>query len=136
MHKKSLLMASFVVFLLSSFTNILSAQENTLVGNAMYLERIALPPNAVFEVTLEDVSLMDVASVTLGSTRIDPSGNIPIAFTIKYNTDDIKLGRSYNVRGRITVDGQLWYITDTMHPVLTGKNNGGLTLIMKRIQRR
>ena len=67
------------------------AEEGAVRGKASYLERIALPQNAVFEASLEDVSLMDVPSVTVGSTIISPSGQIPISFNIKYDTNIINL---------------------------------------------
>ncbi|GAW85713.1 putative lipoprotein [Bathymodiolus platifrons methanotrophic gill symbiont] len=124
----------FVVLLISITSNILAAEENILTGSAYYLERILLPENAVFEATLEDVSLMDVPAVILGSVTIEPAGQIPIYFAIKYNADDIKLGHHYNVRGKITVDGKLKFITDTMHPVLSRKDSGELKLKMIRLQ--
>lgn len=123
MTKKSLLCAFIIVFL-SNFSHIVGAKEKMLVGRAVYHEPITLPANAVFTATLEDISLMDVPAVILGNTQIDPAVNIPIAFAIHYNSSDIKLGRHYNVRGKITVDGELKYTTDTIQPVLTGKDEG------------
>jgi uncharacterized lipoprotein YbaY len=40
-------------------------------GRATYLERMALPPGAVFEATLEDVSKADARSEVMGTARID-----------------------------------------------------------------
>lgn len=109
--------------------------ESSIKGKALYLERMMLPQNAVFKATLEDVSLMDAPSVTLGEVVISPAGQIPIAFEIKYNENDIKKGHRYSVRARITVDGKLLYITDTANFVLSGKDDNKLELIMKRIDR-
>ena len=138
MHYMSLASNKTGVFFILMFvfmTNMALASEASIRGNASYLERIALPSNAIFEATLEDVSLMDVASVTLGSTVISPAGQIPIAFEIKYNTDDLKKGHRYSVRAKITVDDTLLYITDTSNPVLNGKDDKKLQLVMKRIKR-
>ena len=77
---------------------------------------------AVFEATLEDVSLMDVRAPVLGNIVIESVTSIPINFSIQYNGNDIKQRHRYNVRGKITVDGRLMFITDTAHPVLTGKD--------------
>ena len=44
----------------------------TVSGTATYRERMALPPDAVLEVKLQDVSLADAPAVELGSARIDP----------------------------------------------------------------
>ena len=125
----------FIVLLISILPNILFAEQAVLSGSAYYRERIALPSNAVFEAALEDVSLMDVAAVVLGKVSIEPAGQPPFVFAIEYNTDDIKPGHRYNVRGKITVDGQLKFITDTMHPVLTAKDPGELKLKMIMVKR-
>ena len=113
----------------------LIAEEVTIRGSAFYLERITLPKNAVFEVTLEDVSLMDVAAVVMGHTIIDPIESVPIDFTIHYKSEEIQKGHRYNMRGKITVNGRLIFITDTAHPVLTGKEPGELKLRMKKVLR-
>lgn len=41
------------------------ARAGTLQGTASYRERIALPPDAVFEAELQDVSRADAAGITL-----------------------------------------------------------------------
>ena len=53
-----------------------SAQETKMVtGTATYRERIALPPDAVFEATLEDVSRQDAPAVIIGRARMEKPGN-------------------------------------------------------------
>ena len=43
---------------------------SSLSGTATWRERMALPPDAVFEATLEDVSRADAPSILIASTRI------------------------------------------------------------------
>ena len=132
--KNSYLLQKFIVVLgLMSSRLVTAAESTTIKGCAFYLERIALPENAVFEATLEDVSLMDVPAITLGSNVIE-SFAIPVNFSIQYNSDEIKQGHRYNVRGKITVDGRLIFITDTAYPVLTGQERAELKLRMKRVR--
>ena len=119
--------------IVSIMSSPLAAEEAIIKGSAFYLERIALPENAVFEAILEDVSLMDVPAIVLSSVVIE-SFTIPVNFSIQYNSDEIKQRHRYNVRGKITVDGRLIFITDTAHPVLTGKEQGELKLRMKMVQ--
>ena len=111
------------------------AEEAVIAGKATYLERMGLPTNALFEATLEDVSLMDAPSVTLGRAVVSPAGQVPISFEIKYKTEDLKKGHRYNVRAKITVDGKLLFMTDTANIVFNGKDDNKLQLLMKRIQR-
>jgi putative lipoprotein len=46
-------------------------------GTATYRERMALPPDAVFEATLEDVSRAGAAARVIGKARIESPGNPP-----------------------------------------------------------
>jgi copper homeostasis protein (lipoprotein) len=100
-------------------------------GTATYRERIALPPNAVFEATLEDHSKADAPADALGSARVDSPGQVPIRFGIPYDPSRIQERHSYSVRGRITVDGQPWFTTDRIHPVLTGGHPSKVELVLR-----
>lgn len=59
--------------------------DGAVTGTAVYRERIALPPGAVFEATLEDVSLADATAEVLGRARVARAGQVPIAFAISYD---------------------------------------------------
>src|SRR5262245_13685805 len=48
-------------------------------GTATYLERMALPPGAVLEARVEDVSRAGAKAEVLGSTLVERPGNPPIA---------------------------------------------------------
>ena len=109
-------------------------QDTAIRGTATYRERIAMPPNAVFEATLEDVSLADAPAVIMGRVRIESPGNPPIHFEIPYDADRIETNRSYSVRGRVTVDDRLMFITDQMYPVLTRGADTDVSLVMRKTQ--
>ena len=124
-------MISLLLFFLT-FT-VLFAKESMISGKAVYTDSLVLPKNAKFEVFLEDISLMDAPSVVLGETSISPAGQIPIAFSITFDDEKIKLGHRYAVRAKVTQDDKLLYMTDTLHSVFSGNDNHDLNLIMKRI---
>ena len=48
-----------------------TAMAQSIQGTATYRERMALPPSAVFEATLEDVSRVDAPAETIARTRVD-----------------------------------------------------------------
>jgi uncharacterized lipoprotein YbaY/uncharacterized lipoprotein NlpE involved in copper resistance len=102
-------------------------------GTAAYRERIVLPPGAVFEATLEDYSRADAPADVLGRVRMESPGQVPIRFEIPYDLSRIQERHAYSVRGRITVDGQLWFTTDTVHPVLTRGHPGRVELVLRRV---
>jgi putative lipoprotein len=90
-----------------------------LKGTATYRERMALPPNAVFEATLVDVSNPNAPS-GLGGTRIEQPGNPPFSFEIAYDPSRINPSHRYVLRARILVDGRLLFATERDAQVLTG----------------
>ena len=101
-------------------------------GTATYRERLALPPDAVFEATLEDVSKADAPSVVIGQARIERPGNPPIRFNIPYDPARINPSHRYVVRARILVGGKLFFITDRSYPVLTGGQGNEVALLLRR----
>ena len=95
------------------------AATSVISGTAMYRERLALPPDAIFEALLEDVSLADAKSPVVARTTILGPSPPPIRFSISFDPSQIDSTRSYTVRARIRVDGNLWFASDAAHPVLT-----------------
>lgn len=92
----------------------------TVTGSVLYRSRIALPPGAVVEVKLLDVSLADSPAVTVAEQTIVTTGQqVPIPFSLAYADSDIDPGAIYVVRADILIDDQLRWTTDTQYPVLT-----------------
>jgi copper homeostasis protein (lipoprotein) len=92
----------------------------TLKGTAAYRERIALPPGAVFEAVLQDVSRADAPAEVLGRTTIDPAGQPPFRFEIAYDDAAVQPGRRYAVRATVRHQGRLLFTTDRAYPVFEG----------------
>jgi uncharacterized lipoprotein YbaY/heat shock protein HslJ len=96
-----------------------TAQDAQVVGSASYRERIILPPGAVFEAVLEDVTDADAPARELGRSTIEEPGNPPFEFEIDYDPGDVQPERTYSVRAQVTVGRRLLFVSDTMNPVLT-----------------
>jgi copper homeostasis protein (lipoprotein) len=92
----------------------------TLEGTAAYRERIALPPDAIFEAVLEDISRADAPAEVLGRAKIDPAGQPPFRFEIAYDDAAVKPRRRYVVRATVRHQGRLLFTTDRAYPVLAG----------------
>ncbi|MGF1754145.1 YbaY family lipoprotein [Vibrio makurazakiensis] len=91
----------------------------TIEGTVSYRERIALPEGALVTVTLEDISLADAPAMVIGKHRFETNGQqVPIAFSLDFDSRKIKQGHRYNVRAKIEVDGRLRFTTDTIVPVV------------------
>lgn len=92
-----------------------SGQGGELItGTVFYRERIAISPQAVIRVTLEDVSRADTASVVIAETRFQASGGPPYAFALGYDPALIQERARYTLRATIRLDGQLLF-TSTGH---------------------
>jgi putative lipoprotein len=104
----------------------------TVKGTATYRERMALPPNAVFESTLEDVSRADGPAEIIGQTRVEHPGNPPIAFQIEYDPSRIVPSHSYAVRGRILVNGNLLFTSDQQYAVITAGQGNSVEMLLRR----
>lgn len=129
--KKTLMLATSVLFgaVLMGCQNEPAAQQEqvqaqqTITGNVAYRERIMLPDNAVVTVRLQDVSLVDAPAKLISEQVIETNGaQVPVAFELSYNPNDIKPGHRYSVSARIEVAGELRFITDTMNAVITDEN--------------
>jgi len=81
-------------------------------GTAFYRERIALPPNAVFEATLEDISRAGAAAELVARVRNEQPG--------------------YAVRGRVLVGNNVWFYTDRNYPVITAGRGSDVQLLLRR----
>jgi copper homeostasis protein (lipoprotein) len=104
-------------------------------GTAVFLQRMALPPSAVFEARVVDVSRADVAAEAIGSVRIENPGDPPIRFVIDVDPKRIDERRRYSVRATITINGKLTLTTDRAHPVLTQGSGRDVELVLRVAQR-
>jgi copper homeostasis protein (lipoprotein) len=122
----------FRLFILVCLTMWHGHAAGQVSGTATYRERIALPPDAVFEATLEDVSRADAPAEVIGHARIERPANPPIRFEIAYDPARIISSHRYAVRARILVGGKLFFVTDRSYPVLTGGHGNEVALLLRR----
>ena len=94
-----------------------AAEEIALTGEVAYRERIALPPNAVLTVRLTDVSLADAPGAVVAEQKIEPAGQVPIKFELRYDPAVVQPKMNYALQARITVDDKLWFTTDQRYAV-------------------
>ncbi|QHS50463.1 YbaY family lipoprotein [Edaphobacter sp. 12200R-103] len=104
-------------------------------GTATYRERMALPPDAVFEATLTDVSRADAAGQAVGQTRIEQPGNPPFHFSIPYDPGQIQPNHIYAVRGRIVEGNRVLFTSSQRYQVLTQGHGSEIgMMMMQRVQ--
>ena len=131
-HLRILTRVSLVLAALFGTT---AATADTVNGTALIRERIALPPDAVFEAVIEDIARADAPATPLAHTVIDDPGQSPIAFAIDYDTGALDPRAIYALRATIRRDGKLLFTTDTVTPVLGEGNPETVEVVMKMVQR-
>jgi uncharacterized lipoprotein YbaY/uncharacterized lipoprotein NlpE involved in copper resistance len=99
-----------------------SAWAGTVQGTAAYRERLMLPPDAVFEAQLQDISRADAPAKVLGRARVDPAGQPPFPFEIAFDDAAVEPRGRYSVRATVRRRGQLLFTTDRIYPVLDGRD--------------
>jgi putative lipoprotein len=99
----------------------------TATGSATYRERMALPPGAVFEATLEDAHAKVIARF-----RKKNPGQIPFAFEISYDPKRIDAPKQCVVRASVSAKGRLLF-TGSRPYAATGRGRGRITVLMRRV---
>jgi copper homeostasis protein (lipoprotein) len=106
--------------------------QGQVTGSAFYRERIALPPGAVFEAVLEDISRADAPATEIARVERAEPGNPPFEFALDYDPETIDPRAVYSVRARVLVEGRLMFTSDTVVPVITRDNPDNVEIMMVR----
>ncbi len=115
------LLSCLLTLLLFCSLGLAQAGSAQLTGSITYRERIALPPDAVIDVQLADVSVADLAAQTVADSLINAEGRqVPVPFTLAYDPTQIVPAHQYSVRATIRGgDGMMMFSTTQAYPVLT-----------------
>jgi putative lipoprotein len=97
-----------------------TSSQSVVTGTVTYRNRSALPPTAVIEVSLQDISLADAPAKVISTQKIEAGGKQPpFAYELKYDPAQIDPKHTYSISARITEGNQLIFTSDTVYPVLT-----------------
>jgi uncharacterized lipoprotein YbaY len=104
-----------------------------VTGTVSYLYRIAMPPTAVVDVRLQDISRADAAAPIIAEQKIDfGDRQVPIPFDLKFDPAKINPQHRYGLRATILVDGAARFRTETAYPVITHGHPSKADLILKQ----
>ena len=129
-----------VLAVLAAFAGLqaISAQTSqpsppSVTGTVTYRERIALPPTAVVEVTVADVSRADAPAVVVGRQRIETPGQVPISFRVEYDPAAIDPRRRYAVRATIFNGADSMFTSTETTLVITQGHGMRADLLLRRV---
>jgi len=105
-----------------------------VTGTVLYRERIALPPDAVVTVQLQDVSRQDVAATVLAEQVIRAEGRqVPFSFALEYDPAAIQANHRYVVRATIRSGDRLLYTSTQSYPVLGPGGPSSIEIVVQRV---
>ncbi|MGR3616357.1 MAG: YbaY family lipoprotein [Paracoccaceae bacterium] len=110
----------------------LAGETAQVTGSAGYRERIALPPEAVLNVQLLDVSRQDVAATVLSSQQFAMAA-VPQDFALNYDPALIDDPMSYSVSATIELNGKVLFRTTSNNPVLTRDAGTSVELLLQKM---
>lgn len=112
-----------------------AATSASISGTVTYLQRIALPQGATLTVELVDISLADAPAVTLGAYSSQPDTQVPLPFTVTYNSADIIDNHTYALQAEIRdAQGKLWFRNTTTFLVLTnGQPSDNVEIVLDMV---
>ncbi len=102
----------------------------TITGELSYLQRIALPPQAVAFVEVRPDGAPDDTPATAG-TRMELGGRqVPVAFRLELPRAHLEAARNYSLGGGILVDGQVRWRAEPVALDTSGASFDAGTLLM------
>jgi uncharacterized lipoprotein YbaY/heat shock protein HslJ/uncharacterized lipoprotein NlpE involved in copper resistance len=109
----------------------------TVSGSVAYMQRIAMPPDALLTIRVEDVSRADVSAPVLAEMS-EPFGarQVPIKFSLKVPSVAIDPRMAYAVRATITVNGKLRFTTTRNYAVLSRGAANNVDLVLDAAQKK
>ena len=103
-------------------------------GKVSYLQRIALPPDAVLIVRIQDVSRAGTPARILAEQRIELAGRqVPIAFQTTVDRDLIGKRARITAAGRIERGGKLLFISDKSYPAIRNGQALPVEMTLKQV---
>ncbi|WP_424981684.1 YbaY family lipoprotein [Maritalea sp. S77] len=94
-----------------------SSDKCTVEGEVFYLQRIALPQNAMVSVRLEEQGIADKAADIFAESEFSSEGKqVPLPFKLEADCADLENAVTPGFTVRIMIDGKLRFINTVSNP--------------------
>ncbi len=108
--------------------------EAVITGTVTYLQHVALPPDAIVMVALQEISLADGRVKVIAEQKFPTAGKqVPIPFNLAYQVADIDPARTYVLRATISSDGRLRFASNMSNRILTHGTGTKLDIVLQQI---
>jgi uncharacterized lipoprotein YbaY/heat shock protein HslJ len=111
----------------------------TVTGTVYYLQRMALPPDAMIEVSIHNKQWADAPPemTLLAQTAFTADGKqVPLPYTVAYSPEDVMEGALYSIGATIrNGSGRLLFVSTTAIPVITlGNPTQDIEILLSPVQ--
>lgn len=112
-----------------------SIESSVINGQVVIQQRVILPENAVVTVTLADTSIAELPALILSQKYYDTHGKqSPFPFELSYQKDEIRPNAHLAVRATVSVDGDLWFISNVESVVINNGVTHDIELLLVPVQ--
>lgn len=108
----------------------------TVTGSASFEAATALPPNAMLEVSVVDVSRADGHAFPLARSMAPASGPQPLRFSLPVDGRQVQERGSYSVRAEVLVEGKTLFVTDRAYLVLGHSGTTTADVVLRPVDTR
>ena len=132
--RRSLLACGAAASVLLAETMPTRAQEKpqgVISGAVVYRERMALPPGAMVEVQLLDVSRVGAPARSIAKQSLPATGGRTV-FELRFDPARIDTRFSYTIRAAILLDGKLLFTSDAHQPAFS-RETGVREILVRRV---
>ena len=120
--------------LVALLTGPAQAQTSSLMGTVVSPERIDLSRTAVLVVALEDVSAADGPAVVIATERIPRPGQLPVMFSLRYDSAKVIPSGRYVVSARIVDGAATLFSSATPSRVLTQGHGSVANVTLAKVE--
>jgi uncharacterized lipoprotein YbaY len=108
---------------------------SVVTGTVTYLQRIAMPPNAVIDVKLEDVTQANAPAQVIAEQKLTLGNRqVPILYELKFDSAKVDARHSYALSATISVDGVTRFAHEQPDPVLTMGNASHIDIVLQQVK--
>lgn len=102
---------------------------DTISGELLYKQRIALPPDATIEVIIEDIT--EAPPTVLARSEFASEGRqVPIPYQVAIDRSKVDSSHNYSLKAVIRVHGGVMFETTGHHPVLKPGHDPKINLLL------
>lgn len=107
-----------------------------ITGSVSYRQRMALPPDAILVVRVQDTARAGARARTLAEQRIELGGRqVPVAFSTTIDRDLIGKSARVTVSARVERRGKLLLVSDKAYPALRNGEPNPVDIQLKQVAR-